>query len=267
MLDLSSFALVLAAGVFSALATGLGAVPFFFKDDFSSKSRVVLWGLASGIMVSASGFGLVLEGLKKGSGTEVGLGIATGVVLVAVSSKLIDYFDFDHDPDQYVEADFKKMVLILGVLTVHSFPEGVAIGVSFAGLSGSSGLGVFGFTIPILGVFMTLAISVQNVPEGIATSIPLQNLGVSNEKLVGAAVFSSLPQPIGALIAYVFVALADQFLPYGFGFAAGAMTYLVVTEFVPEALDEGSDLRFSGWAAYGAGFVIGAVFMTPLLFI
>jgi ZIP family zinc transporter len=83
--------------------------------------------------------------------------------------------------------------------------------------------------------------------------------------MVGAAVFSSLPQPIGAVIAYAFVTWAQSFLPFGYGFAAGAMVYLVVTEFIPEALETGEALPNDGHRELAAGFGAGGVAMLPLL--
>ena len=112
---------VFIAGLITALATGLGALPFFFIEDISPRRNVVLWGLSSGIMVSASLFGLVGEGLAEGTPLEIAIGMGAGVVLVVVAHEIL--IDADLDPREYEEADFKKLVLILGILTVHSFPE------------------------------------------------------------------------------------------------------------------------------------------------
>jgi ZIP family zinc transporter len=265
-----NIAFVFLAGLITALATGLGALPFFLVDDVSDRWNVVLWGLASGIMVSASVFGLVFEGLSAAdSPLEIVPGLVAGVILVVVAHEVIEGYDVH--PGAYEEADFKKLLLILGVLTVHSFPEGVAVGVSFAdlGLQAAAGttVGLFGFVVPLLAVFMTVAISIHNVPEGVAISIPLRTLGISEWKMVWWAVFSSLPQPIGAVIAFAFVRIAREFLPLGFGFAAGAMIYLVVTEFVPEALDIGEALPGGGRRELVAGVVTGVLAMLPLLFV
>ncbi len=125
---------------------------------------------------------------------------------------------------------------------------------------------IAGFLVPLLAVFMTVAISIHNVPEGVAISIPLRAMGVSKWRMVWWSVFSSLPQPIGAVIAFAFVRLAREFLPFGFGFAAGAMIYLVLTEFIPEALEAGEGLPGGGRRELGAGLVIGFAVMLPLLF-
>ncbi|QRV17762.1 ZIP family metal transporter (plasmid) [Haloterrigena salifodinae] len=305
---------VFVAGFITALATGIGALPFFFVDDFSDRWNVGLWGIASGIMVTVSVFGLVDEGLAYASGgfpTLMVGGLLAGVALVELSDRALDGVDlhgngeYEHDRERarndehgpeleaadsseirangaghghghggapieataFAEGDLKKLVLILGILTVHSFPEGVAIGVSFAELGLEGGVSILGFSIPLLAVFMTIAISIHNVPEGTAIAIPMRTMGLSNWRMVGAAVFSSLPQPIGAAIAFVFVSWAEAFLPFGFGFAAGAMVYLVATEFIPEALETGADLPNHGRREILVGFAAGAVAMLPVVLV
>jgi ZIP family zinc transporter len=275
MATVVNLVLVFVAGLLTALATGLGALPFFLVEDISDRWNVALWGLASGIMVAASLFGLVMEGLDVVDGTAldavllVGPGAVAGVGLVVVGHEVLEGADVD--PKEYKAADFTKLVLILGILTVHSFPEGVAVGVSFAELGiddpSLATVTLGGFTLPVLAVFMTVAISIHNVPEGVAVSIPLRAMDVSEWRMVWWAVFSSLPQPIGAVLAYAFVTLAEQFLPVGFGFAAGAMVYLVATEFVPEALETGRDLPGGGRRELVAGVALGVTAMVPLAFV
>ncbi|MFC4447882.1 ZIP family metal transporter [Halorussus aquaticus] len=316
---LQNLVLVFVAGLVTALATGLGALPFFVVDDFSDRWNVALWGLASGIMVSASLFGLVNEGLAYASGgfpTLMVGGLLAGVALVEVADWALDAVDIeggderghaaeserghaadtadghavddghahgteavhtdggghghgDHalEAEAFAEGDLRKLVLILGILTVHSFPEGVAVGVSFAELGLEGGIPVLGFSVPLLAVFMTIAISIHNVPEGLAVSIPMRAMDVSKWRMVGAAVFSSLPQPIGAVVAFAFVRWAKEFLPFGFGFAAGAMIYLVVTEFVPEALETGEELPGEGHKELLVGLALGVAAMVPLMYV
>ena len=259
---LANLTLVFLAGLLTAIATGFGALPFFLVDDIPVRWNVLLWGLASGIMVAASVFGLLKEGLAAGTPMDILPGVLVGVLLVVVSHRIIS--NAEVDPRQYTEADFKKLLLILGILTVHSFPEGVAVGVSFADLNLGTGPQLLGFTVPVLAIFMTLAISIHNVPEGTAISIPLRAMGVSKWRMVWWSIFSSLPQPVGAVLAFAFVRFARDFLPFGFGFAAGAMVYLVVSEFIPEALDQGQDLPSGGWPELLAGVVLGVAVMVPL---
>ncbi|MFB6111901.1 MAG: ZIP family metal transporter [Halobacteriaceae archaeon] len=262
---LGELTFVFLAGLVTALATGLGALPFFIVDDVSDRVNVGLWGLASGIMVAASLFGLFDKGLAAGTVMEVAGGAGAGVLLVELADRLLEGYEFE--ATELATADGRKLVLILGVLTVHSFPEGVAVGVSFVDLGLAGGVRVFGMAIPLLAIFMTLAISVHNIPEGLAISIPLRAMGQSRWRMVGAAVFSSLPQPIGAVLAYAFVEFSRQLLPIGFGFAAGAMIYLVLTEFIPEALETGAALPDRGLKPLVIGVTAGVVLMLPLLLI
>ncbi|WP_254662805.1 ZIP family metal transporter [Haladaptatus sp. W1] len=202
---LANLVLVFIAGLITALATGIGALPFFLVKDVNDRWNVGLWGLASGIMVSASVFGLISEGLSSANGGSVigvVIGMLVGVALVVVSDYVISGTDVN--PKKYEQADFKKLILILGVLTVHSFPEGVAIGVSFADLGFQGGYQFAGFVVPLLAIFMTIAISIHNIPEGVAISIPLHSMGVRKWRMVWWSIFSSLPQPIGAVIAFYF---------------------------------------------------------------
>lgn len=272
MVLVENLLIVFVAALITDLATGLGTVPFFFVREFSKRWLVGMWGLASGIMLSASFLGLIPEGLAaarefplfNSEYLAVGIGLVTGMLLVIAARRLVD--DIDLDPGTFEERDFRKMVLILGVLTVHSFPEGVAIGVAFAELGLGGGIPVLGLMVPAIAVTMTIAISIHNIPEGIAISIPFKASGVSNWKTMGAAVFSSVPQPIGAVIAFLFVREARMFLPVGYGFAAGAMIYLVVTEFVEEAFEEAEDLDSSGWPEFLGGNIAGLIMMA-LLFV
>lgn len=266
---LANLLFVFAVGLASAVTTGIGALPFFFLDEVSDRVRIALWGLASGVMVAASTFGLIFEGVAAADTVIdhllIVVGLLGGVVLVVVADASLAQHEFD--PRNYEEADFTQLVLILGVMTVHSFPEGIAIGVAFAELNLATGFAFGPFVVPALGVFMTAAIAVQNVPEGLAISIPLQSGGVSNWRTVWWAVFSSLPQPVGAVVAFAFVRIALDLLPVGFGIAAGAMIYLVGTEFVPEALEFGSDLPDGGHGTLALGFAVGVVAMLPLAFL
>ena len=262
-MSLDGLGVVLAAGIFTAIVCGFGTLPFFFVDEIGDRVTVVMWGLAGGIMLFASLFGFIVEGLAEGTSRQVGFGLLVGVTLVVLADRAITNYEFE--PREMPDADFRKLVLIVGVLTVHSFPEGVALGVAFADLGLEGDLVVAGLAIPALAVFITVAISIQNIPEGLAVAIPLHTYGVRPWKIFGWAVFSSIPQPIGAGVAYLFVTVAREFLPFGFGFAAGAMIYLVLHDIFPEALDQGAELPGNGRRELVVGIFLGVAIMLPVM--
>lgn len=262
---IEGLAIVLAAGLFTALVCGLGTLPFFFTDELSDRLTVAMWGFAGGIMLAASLFGFIEEGLAEGTPAQVTAGLVVGVLMVIVADRIIAGHEFE--PGHLAADEFRKLVLIIGVLTVHSFPEGVALGVSFADVGLEGDLEMLGIAIPTLAIIITAAIAVQNIPEGLAVAIPLHTYGFAKWKMFAWAVISSLPQPLGAAIAYVFVTIAREFLPFGFGLAAGAMIFLVFHDLLPEGLERGEDLPGGGWYQLLLGLGIGVAMMLPLLFL
>ena len=209
----------------TAAATGIGALPFIFVKSLTRRWLGASNAVAAGLMLGAS-FALVYEGVNYGlfrtlEGALIGLGF---IVLVR---RMLQH---DEHPAVFAgmsNMDARKALLIVGVMTVHSFTEGVGVGVSFGG-----GLG--------LGLFITLAIAVHNIPEGLAISLVLVPRGVRWSRSAFWSVFSSLPQPLMAVPAFVFVETFHSLLPYGLGFAAGAMIWMVFSELMPDALEETS---------------------------
>jgi zinc transporter ZupT len=138
-------------------------------------------------------------------------------------------------------ASARRVLLILGTLFIHSFPEGVAVGVGYgAGEQDTN-----------LGLLLALAISIQNIPEGLAVTLPLKAEGVKTWRCVLWAIFSSVPQPLAAVPAFLAVSLFQQLLPYALAFAAGAMGFLVFTELVPEGLEGGDRNKIGTIIAFG----------------
>lgn len=222
MSGLSPVVVVFLYGLVTALATGLGALPFAFVRTVSPRLLAYANAVASGLMLGAS-FGLVSEGADYGRVSTLA-GAVLGVLFVLVAERLLG--DRELEVGAARGEDARKMVLIVLVMTVHSVAEGVAIGTAFAG----------GATLAAL---ITVAIAVHNVPEGLAISAVLRPRGASVGACAGWSVFSSLPQPLLAVPAYLFVETFRSVLPYGLGFAAGAMVFMVLVELLPEAFDEG----------------------------
>lgn len=215
---------VFAFALLTALVTGLGALPFLFFRRMPRTWLAVSNSIAAGLMIAAS-FGLLYEGLGFGP-VRVIAGAMVGLFFIALTSKWIQGHS-GLEIGALRGADAKKGLLIIGIMTVHSFTEGVGVGVSFAG--GES-----------LGIFITTAIAVHNIPEGLAICLVLVPRGESAWRAGGWSVFSSLPQPLLALPAFLFVETFEPFLPVGLGFAAGAMIWMVFAELIPEAIEDAS---------------------------
>jgi zinc transporter ZupT len=174
-------------------------------------------------MIAAS-FGLIYEGLDAGL-LRVVSGALLGVLFISSSGKWLRGHHDELELGTLKGADALKGLMIVGIMTLHSFTEGVGVGVSFGG--GEA-----------LGVFITTAIAVHNIPEGLAISLILVPRGESVRRAAAWSIFSSLPQPLLAVPAFVFVAAFRAFLPVGLGFAAGAMIWMVFSELIPEALED-----------------------------
>jgi zinc transporter, ZIP family len=226
------------AGSATALATGLGALPVARLGVHAKTLRPALWGLTVGLMSVASIVGLLLPALEEGSVLAVGAGVVGGVAFLLVSRSVVESRDVH--VGQLSGAGVRRSVLVFAVLLVHSLPEGLAIGTAFA--SEREGLGLF----------VILAIALQNVPEGTSVAIPMEASGFGAKQQFWAAVLTSAPQPVGAVLAYLLVEQVDGLLPFSFAFAAGAMLCLVAVELAPEAFRRGTvGLSVAGAAAGG----------------
>ena len=225
------------AATITMLATGLGGLPFVFVKKFPEQIARLGWALAGGMMLAASVFNLIIPGVEDGGITSVAIGIFAGTLLFGIASERLDHHDFHMEG--LTDAGAKRILLILGTMFIHSFPEGLAVGVAYG--SGEVGLGVI----------MAIAISIHNIPEGIAISLPLRAEGVSGWKCVGWSIFSSLPQPLAAVPAYLAVVAFRPVLPFAFGLAAGAMIFLVLSEMIPESRADGTQRLSSATAGMG----------------
>lgn len=210
----------------TAIATGLGALPFFFFKDLTSNWLGISNAIASGLMIAAS-FGLIYEGVNYDLWFTF-YGIIIGLIFIIASERFLDKYNGDFSIKNIDHADSTKMLLIVGIMTIHSFTEGVSVGVSFSG-----GLD--------LGLFITTAIAIHNIPEGLAISLVLIPRGTSPLKAGWWSIFSSLPQPLMAVPAFLFVEIFRQYLPMGLGFAGGAMIWMVFAELIPDALEDSSE--------------------------
>ncbi len=206
----------------TAVATGLGAVPFFFIKKIPRPWLGWSAAAAAGIMLAAS-FQLINEGLDSGAYRLVA-GVVLGLGFILVSQRWLSGHD-ELSIGNLTGADALQSLLIVGVMTLHSFAEGVGVGVSF----GES---------DEFGAFISAAIAVHNIPEGIAISLVLIPKGVKVWEALLLSIASSLPQPLIAVPSFWFVTAFKPFLPLGLGLAAGAMIWMVVSELLPDALEK-----------------------------
>ncbi|KAL2511650.1 putative zinc transporter [Abeliophyllum distichum] len=231
-----------------AAATGLGAVPFFFVE-LDPQLAGICNGMAAGVMLAAS-FDLIQEGQGHGSGSWVVLGILAGGIFIWLCKKFLEQYGEVSMLD-LKGAEAAKVILVVGIMTLHSFGEGSGVGVSFAGSKGLS-----------QGILVTLAIAVHNIPEGLAVSMVLASRGVSPQNAMLWSVITSLPQPIVAVPSFICADAFNKFLPFATGFAAGCMIWMVIAEVLPDGFKEASPSQVASAATLSVAFMeaLGAVF-------
>ena len=232
--------------ILSALATGLGAIPVYFVKSGSKIVKALSGAIAAGMMISASVFSLAQEGIAlkvkfPSAPYTVILGLILGALFFWFTDK--SFSDTELHLGELGRGLTKKGLLIFLAMFIHSIPEGIAIGVGFA-------TGNFNF-----GLIMAIAIAVHNIPEGIAISLPLHSEGVSIKKCAVISILSSAPQPMMAVPSLLLAWIFEPLLPFGLGFAGGAMIYITMAELIPDALKDGGK-TLTAW-----GVMIGLCFM------
>lgn len=242
---MSDVAVLFLAACGTALATGLGAVPVFFLGARTEQLAPVLLGFAAGVMGVAAVAGLIVPALEEGSTASVAAGFLVGALLLVFARR---HLDTDVRFFGRSGPGARSSALVFLVLFVHSLPEGFALGSAFA--SDRAGLSLF----------VILAIAIQNVPEGTSVAIPMAAAGFSRARQFWAAVATSAPQPVGALVAFFLVEEISALLPFSLAFAAGAMLTLIAVEVLPDALATRRPL------GAGAGLALGAALMLALSF-
>jgi len=253
------------ASLGAGLATAIGAIPAFFKKDISDKTLDMLLGFAAGVMIAASAFSLLvpalnLDPIQIGESFTldniwiVSIGVIVGVVFIDLIDKWAPHEHFIAGPEGTVNKRLAATWLFVIAITIHNFPEGLAVGVSY----GTGNVAE--------GTVVAIAIGLQNIPEGTAVAMPLLREGYSKKKAFMIAALTGLVEPVGAIIGVAAVSAAQIFLGFGMAFAAGAMIFVVVDEIIPET--HGKD--HARQVTYGVifGFVIMMFldnFIEPLL--
>jgi ZIP family zinc transporter len=238
--------LLTAIAVATVLATGLGALPVIALGSERARAyQGLLSGVAAGVMAVAAIFGLLIPAAEQGEAVPVSVAALAGVLALLLSRRALQHRAHRNGSS---EAGARSL-LVLGVLFVHSLPEGFAIGSAFA--STQAGISLFVIT----------AIAIQNVPEGTATAAAMQPAGYGRRQQVWGAILTSAPQVPGALVAWVAVEQISGLLPISFALAGGAMLALVVIDLLPDAWQHASHERVVAGTALGAAVMlaVGAV--------
>jgi ZIP family zinc transporter len=236
------------ASILAGLATGVGALPALFFKEVKQRTLYIMLGGAAGVMLAATAFSLVVPGIQYGNQIWPGKGIfvvAFGMMLGALFLELADrYLPHDHFTGQSTElvSSLRKIWLFITAITLHNFPEGMAVGVSFGSGDWHNGLAI------------AFAIGLQNLPEGLAVALPLVGLGYSRKQALVIATLTGLVEPIGGFLGVAAVTVFYPLLPIGMAFAAGAMLFVITDDIIPETQSKGK-LRSATFAVMG-GFII-----------
>lgn len=238
------------------LGTTLGsAMVFFMKNKIKPKVEKALLGFASGVMIAASVWSLLIPSLEMAEQQNIikwvpaTIGFLLGILFLLILDSIIPHLHLNSDTPEGVQSKLKKTTMLVLAVTLHNIPEGMAVGVAFAGvLVGNTGL-------TLAGAFaLAIGIAIQNFPEGAIISMPLKSEGVSKTKAFIYGTLSGIVEPIGAIITILLTKLVVPILPYLLSFAAGAMIYVVVEELIPES--QSGEHSNIGTLGVAVGFVI-----------
>ena len=238
------------------LGTALGsAMVFFMKNKINGKVEKLLLGFAAGVMIAASIWSLIIPAInmeeQQGgiSWIPAAIGFLLGILFLLILDSVIPHLHLKSDRPEGVRAKFKKVTMLVLAVTLHNIPEGMAVGVTFAGaLIGNSGITIAG------ALALALGIAIQNFPEGAIISMPLKAEGISKSKAFFYGTLSKIVEPIGAMITILLTSAIEPILPYILSFAAGAMIYVVVEELIPES--QSGEHSNIGTIGVAIGFVI-----------
>lgn len=238
------------------LGTVLGsAMVFLMKNKINSKVEKLLLGFASGVMIAASVWSLLIPSLDMAKEQEnvkwvpAAIGFLLGIVFLLALDSLIPHIHLNTEKPEGIKAKVKKEIMLVLAVTLHNIPEGMAVGVVLAGsLLGSTGISMAGALV------LAIGIAIQNFPEGAIISMPLKSEGMSKAKAFAYGALSGIVEPIGAIITILLTSTVVPILSYLLSFAAGAMIYVVVEELIPES--QAGEHSNIGTIGVAIGFVI-----------
>ena len=239
------------ASLLAGLATGVGALPVLFTKKISDRTVDLMMGFGAGIMLGATSFSLIMPGVAAAEvlyggkfipAAIIAAGMFLGGWFLYLSDKYIPHDHFETGHHGVDAKTLKALWLFIFAITIHNFPEGLAVGVGFGGgdISG--------------GVALAIGIGLQNMPEGLVVALGLIAHNYSRKKALWIALLTGLVEPIGGLIGVGVVSISQPLLPWGLAFAAGAMLMVITHEIIPEFHKKG----FARQATFAVmlGFVV-----------
>ena len=245
---------VLLGVIIPFIGTSLGAAcVFFMKNKLNDTVQKMLMGFAAGVMVAASIWSLIIpateqcQGLGRLAFLPAAAGFWIGILFLLALDNIIPHLHINSSEAEGIKSKLKKTTMLVLAVTLHNIPEGMAVGVVYAGfLSKTSGMTELG------ALALAIGIAIQNFPEGAIISMPLRAEGESRGKAFMGGVLSGIVEPVGAVLTILAASLVVPAMPYLLSFAAGAMLYVVVEELIPE-MSQGTHTNW-GTIAFAAGF-------------
>lgn len=239
------------------IGTTLGAAcVFIMKKEINELINKGLIGFAAGVMVAASVWSLIIPSITMSSDMDnfafipAAIGVIVGIAFMLLLDRIIPHLHYNNDKPEGLKSEkIRKATMLVLAVVLHNIPEGMAVGVVFAGVMSQNSL------ITLSGALaLSIGIAIQNFPEGTIISMPLRSEGISKCKSFLYGFLSGAVEPIGALLTILFSSTINPLMPYLLSFAAGSMIYVVVEELIPESsAGEHSNIGTIGFAA---GFVI-----------
>ena len=248
--------MILAGILIPFAGTTLGsAMVFFMRKEMNEKVQKLLLGFASGVMIAASVWSLLIPAIEMAEQEKTiawipaSVGFLLGMGFLLLLDTITPHLHFTEDEPDGIPSNLKKTTMLVLAVTLHNIPEGMAVGVTFAGVLTEN------TTMSMTGAFaLAIGIAIQNFPEGAIISMPLQSQEISKTRAFVYGTLSGIVEPVGAFLTILLTGLVVPLLPYLLSFAAGAMIYVVVEELIPEAQSgEHSNISTIGVAA---GFVL-----------
>jgi ZIP family zinc transporter len=243
--DAGPIAQAFIATIGTYLLTAIGTLPVLFFKSAPRRLMDAMMGFAAGVMVAASCWSLLVPSIEAGGVFTAAFALVAGAAFIYAADQLLPHLHGEFPEEASPEGPqvaWRQSALLMFAMTLHNFPEGMAVGVSFGG--GDTGAAIA----------LAIGIGLQNVPEGLAIALPLRRGGMSRGRAFFWGQLSAAIEPVAGALGAALVLVSAAFLPFGMAAAAGAMLYVVVEELIPETVRSGTiDIASLGFIA---GFTV-----------